>query len=111
VGANPISGAIILVFDRTVEARMRMVIEVRFDSDFVDSNPIRLCTIERTGSIDDAIGLALAEGRTLLAVCRSTWFGAQSAVMSASLARCAECKRLTVKGQHQRRLRTVFGCV
>jgi hypothetical protein len=46
---------------------MRMVIEVRFDSDFVDSNPIRLCTIERTGSIDDAIGLALAERRTLLA--------------------------------------------
>ena len=91
---------------------MRMVIEARIESTEGDVLRIPLSTIERAGSTEDTIGLSLAEGRALLANVQTRLVQAQVEVLSASLARCSDCgKKFTVKGRHQRKLRTVFGCI
>src|ERR1700674_33229 len=101
-----------MAFDRAVEAGMRMVIEARFLDGVGEGSSISLGTIERGGTLDDAIGLSLAEGRALLASAQQCLVCTQCQVLSALQAQCAQCgKQLTVKGQHQRQMRTVFGCV
>lgn len=91
---------------------MRMVIEARIENGEGDGLRIPLSTIERAGRTEDTIGLSLAEGRALLANVQTRLVQAQFEAISTSLSRCPDCgSKFTVKGRHQRKLRTVFGCI
>ena len=77
-----------------------------------ESSSVLLGTIERTDSRDDVVGMTLAEGREMLRGAQEFLIRAQCQAVSATLTHCVQCgKGLTVKGQHRRQIRTVFGCV
>lgn len=91
---------------------MRVIIEARIEGIEGEELRIPLSTIEREGNTQDTIGLSLAEGRGLLASVQAHLVQAQFEAISAFLAKCPDCgKKLSVKGKHPRKLRTLFGCI
>jgi hypothetical protein len=88
-----------------------MVIEARLVDDVQQTAPVRLAVVDRELTTS-TLGLSLAEGKALLASVQQYLVRAQCAAIAAAHSSCETCDaKLSVKGCHERQLRTVFGRV
>src|SRR5687768_8345329 len=90
---------------------MQMIIEARLVDDIQETARIQLAVIDRDVTTSP-LGLSLAEGKALLASAQQYLVRAQCEGIGAAHAHCESCRaELTMKGWHERPIRTVFGRV
>ena len=90
---------------------MQMIIEVRLVDDVQETARVQLAVIDRELTTSP-LGLSLAEGKALLASAQQYLVRAQCEGIGAAHAHCESCRaELTMKGWHERQIRTVFGRV
>ena len=90
---------------------MQMIIEARLVDDLGETEPVRLAVIERELTTSP-VGVSLAEGKAILAAAQRFFVDGQCQGIAAAHSVCEHCDRpLSVKGWHQRQVRTVFGRV
>ncbi len=90
---------------------MKLIIEARLVDDSIQTKPVQLAVIDREMT-DTALGLSLAEGKTLLASAQEILVRAQCEGIAEEHSCCERCgSKLCLKGWHERQIRTVFGRV
>lgn len=90
---------------------MKLIIEARLVDDSIQTKPVQLAVIDQEMA-DVALGLSLAEGKALLASAQEYLVGAQCEGIAEAHLCCGRCgSKLSLKGWHERQLRTVFGRV
>jgi hypothetical protein len=90
---------------------MRLIIQAYLVDDVQSTTPVELLAVDRPMSTD-TVGLTLAEGRALMASAQQYLVKAQCASIAAAHASCPSCDSpQSVKGWHDRQIRTVFGKV
>ena len=90
---------------------MQMIIEARLVDDVQETARIHLAVVDRELTTSP-LGLSLAEGKALLASAQQYLVRAQCEGIGAAHAHCEICGAgLTMKGWHERQIRTVFGRV
>ena len=90
---------------------MQMIIEARLVDDVQETARIQLAVVDRELTTSP-LGLSLAEGKALLASAQQYLVRAQCEGIGEAHAHCEICRAgLTMKGWHERQIRTVFGRV
>lgn len=90
---------------------MQMIIEARLVDDVQETAPVRLAVVDRELTTS-TLGLSLAEGKALLASAQQYLVRAQCAGIAEAHSHCEICDaKLSIKGWHERQIRTVFGRV
>ena len=88
---------------------MQTAIEARLVDEFGETERARLAVIDRELSTDP-LGMSLAKGKALLAATQRYFVEHQCRSIAAAHSFCDQCDaRLSIKGWHQRQIRTVFG--
>ncbi|CAN7773120.1 hypothetical protein LJR175_007623 [Variovorax sp. LjRoot175] len=90
---------------------MNLIIEARLVDDLGETARAQLATIDRELTTSP-LGLSLAEGKALLAAAQQYFVDGQCQGIAAAHSFCEHCEsRLSIKGWHQRQIRTAFGRV
>ena len=90
---------------------MKMIIEAHWVDDGGQTERVQLASINRDLTTDP-LGLSLAEGKALLAATQKYFVEQQCQSIAFAHAYCERCEaKLSLKGRHERQIRTVFGTV